>query len=228
MQKVKDLNFSILVGGLLFIGTLISLNILILNAEALVALCFILFVIFAYLNFNNIVIDLLNDRTNKIQKDFNYYFELQEEILKSLILYHKKRISLMDEIKEISTFSKSEIKKILIVRQKDLTDIILEEVDQKLKSISIKEVNIIQMIQKETSISFSKSVYSKFNSNKTSSFSKDILLQEGISLINNISNSTSKEMIQINNNNLMYQLVIISKYLNIPMNTLILGTLAKF
>ena len=114
MQKVKDLNFSILVGGLLFIGTLISLNILILNAEALVALCFILFVIFAYLNFNNIVIDLLNDRTNKIQKDFNYYFELQEEILKSLILYHKKRISLMDEIKEISTFSKSEIKKILI------------------------------------------------------------------------------------------------------------------
>lgn len=228
MQKLKDLNFPILIGGLLLIGTLITLNIVVLNAEALVALCFVLFVLFAYSNFSNIVIDMLEERTNKIQKDFNYYFELQEEVLTTLISYHKKRITLSEEINEISFFSKTEIENILNKRQKELENIILEQIEQKLKTILIKETSITQMIQKETSSWFSKSVYNQFQSNKTSSFSKDILLQEGIALINKMSEFDIKKLIKVQDIHLLSQVVMIHKHLDISMDILIIGALSKF
>ena len=104
----------------------------------------------AYKNFS-VIVDSLEERTNKIQKDFGYYFELQENVLTSLISYHEKRSKLPEEIKQISNFSKNEVEKILDKRQKVLNHTILQQLEQKLKMISLKEISILQMIQEETS-----------------------------------------------------------------------------
>lgn len=225
MIKLKDLNFPVLIGGFLGIAALITLNIIVINAEFLVAMCFVLFIIFAYNNFSHVIINMLEDRTNKIQKDFGYYFELQEDVLTSLIAYHEKRSKLPEEIKQISNFSKNEVEKILDKRQKVLNQIILQQLEQKLKIISLKEISITQMIQEETSYWFSKSVYSEFQANKTSNFYKDILFQEGIDTINRMSTFTTKNI--VSDNNILNQLVLIKNHLSVPMNVLIIGALGK-
>ncbi len=225
MIKLKDLNFPILIGGVLGVAALITLNIVVINAEFLVAICFVLFITFAYSNFSDVIVDMLEERTNKIQKDFGYYFELQENVLTSLISYHEKRSMLPDEIKQISTFSKDEVERILNERQRVLNHTILQQLEQKLKMISLKEVSILQMIQEEASYWFTKSVYSEFQANKTSNFYKDILLQEGIDTINKMSTTTTKNI--VSNNNVLGQLVMIKNHLSVPMNVLVIGALGK-
>jgi len=225
MINLKDLNFPVLGAGILGVAALITLNIIVVNAEFLVAICFVLFIIFAYNNFSDVVVDMLEERTNKIQKDFGYYFELQESVLTSLISYHEKRSKLPEEIKQISNFSKNEVERILEKRQKVLNHTILQQLEQKLKMISLKEISILQMIQEETSHWFSKSVYSEFQANKTSNFYKDILLQEGIDTINKMSMATHKDI--ASDNNVIKQLVLIKKHLSVPMNVLVLGALNK-
>lgn len=225
MIKLKDLNFPILIGGVLGVAALITLNIVVINAEFLVAICFVLFITFAYSNFSDVIVDMLEERTNKIQKDFGYYFELQENVLTSLISYHEKRSMLPDEIKQISTFSKNEVERILSERQRVLNHTILQQLEQKLKMISLKEISILQMIQEEASYWFTKSVYSEFQANKTSNFYKDILLQEGIDTINKMSNITTKNI--VSNNNVLGQLVMIKNHLSVPMNVLVIGALGK-
>ena len=49
MIKLKDLNFPILIGGVLGIAALIGLNIIVLNAEFLVAVCFVLLYTYTYI-----------------------------------------------------------------------------------------------------------------------------------------------------------------------------------
>ena len=225
MIKLKDLNFPILIGGVLGVAALITLNIVVINAEFLVAICFVLFITFAYSNFSDVIVDMLEERTNKIQKDFGYYFELQENVLTSLISYHEKRSMLPNEIKQISTFSKNEVERILSERQRVLNHTILQQLEQKLKMISLKEISILQMIQEEASYWFTKSVYSEFQANKTSNFYKDILLQEGIDTINKMSNITTKNI--VSNNNVLGQLVMIKNHLSVPMNVLVIGALGK-
>lgn len=225
MIKLKDLNFPILIGGVLGVAALITLNIVVINAEFLVAICFVLFITFAYSNFSDVIVDMLEERTNKIQKDFGYYFELQENVLTSLISYHEKRSMLPDEIKQISTFSRDEVERILNERQRVLNHTILQQLEQKLKMISLKEVSILQMIQEEASYWFTKSVYSEFQANKTSNFYKDILLQEGIDTINKMSTTTTKNI--VSNNNVLGQLVMIKNHLSVPMNVLVIGALGK-
>ena len=225
MIKLKDLNFPILIGGVLGVAALITLNIVVINAEFLVAICFVLFITFAYNNFSDVIVDMLEERTNKIQKDFGYYFELQENVLTSLIAYHEKRSMLPEEIKQISTFSKNEVERILNERQKVLNHTILLQLEQKLKMISLKEISILQMIQEEASYWFTKSVYSEFQANKTSNFYKDILLQEGIDTINKMSTTTTKNI--VSNNNTLRQLVMIKNHLSVPMNVLVIGALGK-
>lgn len=225
MIKLKDLNFPVLGAGILGVAALITLNIVVINAEFLVAMCFVLFIIFAYNNFSDVVVDMLEERTNKIQKDFGYYFELQESVLTSLISYHEKRSQLPEEIKQISSFSKSEVERILDKRQKVLNHTILQQLEQKLKMISLKEISILQMIQEETSHWFSKFVYSEFQANKTSNFYKDILLQEGIDTINKMSMTAHKNI--VSDNNVINQLVLIKKHLSVPMNVLVIGALNK-
>lgn len=225
MIKLKDLNFPVLIGGVLGVAALITLNIIVINAEFLVAICFVLFIIFAYNNFSDVIVDMLEERTNRIQKDFGYYFELQESVLTSLISYHEKRNKLPEEIKQISNFSKNEVEKILDKRQKVLNLTILQQLEQKLKMISLKEISILQMIQEETSYWFSKSVYNEFQANKTSNFYKDILLQEGIDTINKMSTVITKN--RVPKNNVLSQLIVIKNHLSVPMNVLIIGALGK-
>lgn len=227
MIKLKDLNFPILIGGVLGIAALIGLNIIVLNAEFLVAVCFVLFTIFAYNNASDVAIDMLEERTNKIQKDFGYFFEVQENVLTSLISYHEKRTNLPNEIKQISEFSEAEVASILDRRQGMLSHTILQQLEQKLKMISLKEVSILNMIQEETSQWFSKAVYTEFQAAKTSNFYKDILLQEGIDTINKMSNVTPKKLISGESTNIFNQLILVKNNLSLPMNILIIGALGK-
>ncbi len=58
--------------GLLTLGVFTSKEILVFNEETLVAISFILFMIFAYKNLNDVIVEQLEERATKIKKEFDY------------------------------------------------------------------------------------------------------------------------------------------------------------
>jgi F0F1-type ATP synthase membrane subunit b/b' len=179
-------NWMILILLILAIG--ISKEILVFNEESLVAGSFIAFVIFAYMNMSDLFVDTLEERSIKVKKEFDSYYSLQEEILKLLISYHEKRKNLSEEIKKISTFSKKEIEYILSKRQVSLEHNIAQQTQQKLRTVFMKELDLIQRLQLEASSWFSKNVYDQFkSSSQVTNEMKDFMIKDGIQMIHQIS-----------------------------------------
>ena len=158
VANLKNINFTTLAIAALVIAVLTSREILVYNEELLVAISFFVFVGFAYVNLSDVFAASLDDRAKQIQKEFDYYFALNEEVLELLISYHGKRKSLAKELKNISTFSQQEIRNILNKYQHALENNISLQLEQKLKTIYMKEQSINQFIQEETSQLFSKNV----------------------------------------------------------------------
>lgn len=180
----------LLVFGLSAFAGIISKEILILNEETLVAICFVLFVIFAYMNVSDIVVSELKDRASKIQKEFDDYYQLRENILHSLISYHNKQVSLLKEIHQIFIFSKSEIQNIIHAQQKNLQNNISLQIKQKLRILAMREFNFIQFMQTETTHFVTASVIQGFHIDKKS-HSKNLLMKrsfkEGIQTLHQMS-----------------------------------------
>ena len=80
-------------------------GILTLNAEFLLAVCFIIFVLYFYSNLSENLIEPLEEQSNAIQKEFEQYYNKYENMLKTLVSYHERRVILVDELKQIASFS---------------------------------------------------------------------------------------------------------------------------
>ncbi|MCA9460294.1 MAG: hypothetical protein KC550_07135 [Nanoarchaeota archaeon] len=184
--SLKTINWIIL--GLLVLAISISREILVFNEESLVAGSFVAFITFAYMNMSELLVDTLEERSVKIKKEFDSYYSLQEEILKLLISYHEKRKNLSKEVEVISNFSKNEIRQILSKRQLSLEDSLAQQTEQKLKTIFMKELSLIQHTQSEASYWLSKNVYDLFASSVSSiNDAKDRMIKDDIQMIHQIS-----------------------------------------
>jgi F0F1-type ATP synthase membrane subunit b/b' len=216
--------------GLLTLGVFTSKEILVFNEETLVAISFILFMIFAYRNLNDVFVAELEERATKIKKEFDHYFSLREDLLDLLISYHGIRKMLSNEITEISNVSKNEIKNILVKRQKALENSLSLQIQQKLRTILLKELSIVQQIQQETSHWFSKYVFASFQTQKTSPI-KDIMIREGIHLIDAMSKYSSIQgkslSIGQETKKFLNNLLVLHRMTHIPMETLLIGYLCQ-
>lgn len=132
------------------IAVLTSLDAIVLNEEALVALCFILFIIFTYLNVKDLIVSEFHNRAAQIQKEFDDAYQLKERIFESLITQHQKQVSLLHEMDLLFSFSKEQILTLIQTRQNALHQKIVLDIDEKLKMIAMKEQALLRYIQLET------------------------------------------------------------------------------
>lgn len=186
MIQLKNVNFAFLAAVLLALAVFVSKSVLVFDAEAIVAVSFLIFMVFAYQNASEMVTTELEERAERIQKEFDLHYRLQEDVLKQLISYHQKRHELSKEVANIAEFCKHEIEYVLSKRQKALEHHLASQIDQKLKTVALKEQSIKQFIQEETSYWFSRYVYETFASAESKQ-AKDVIIQESIKTIGEMS-----------------------------------------
>lgn len=220
---MTNLNFSVLSGIVLVFAALTGSGIIALNAEFLLAICFITFVAYFYYNFSNSLVDPLEEQSEMIQKEFELYYNQYETMLKTLVLYHERRVILANELKQITEFSKRELFYLVDRRQKSFAQEISHQITQKLKTLELKDQDIYKDIQSQASTYFTNQVLEYFSKGTESSYSKDILVQEAITSILQISkrapegyNLSSLVSSKIKND------LLISSATNIPLSFLIL------
>lgn len=184
--SIKNVNFPFLTAVLLILAIFVSRGVLVFDAEAIVAISFVVFMVFAYQNASDMVREELEERAHKIQKEFDLHYQLQEDVLKQLISYHQKRKDLTKEISQIADFSRQQVEYILAKRQQSLRHHLAQQIEQKLKTVAMKEQNVLQFMQEETSYWFSKYVRDIFASSESKT-ARDSMIQEGIQRIGQMS-----------------------------------------
>ena len=189
---MKNLNFTVLTATVLIFAALTGSGILTLNAEFLLAICFITFVLYFYSNLSDKLVEPLEEQSNIIQKEFEQYYNKYENMLKKLISYHERRVLLVNELKQIALFSKQELSYLVDRRQKSFAQEISNQITQKLKTLELKNQEIYKEIQEQASSYFTEQVLAFFKKGGESSYSKDILVQEAINGIAQISNNKPK------------------------------------
>nr|YP_007890601.1 ATP synthase F0 subunit b [Histiona aroides]AGH24095.1 ATP synthase F0 subunit b [Histiona aroides] len=125
-------------------------NIFILHVETLVLLCFILFLIFAYVLLKDLITSSFNDRALLIEKEFNDSYSLKEQTLVLLAEHHAKQVSLLSEINGVLSFTKAELGKVIQTRQAALRARLVTELRNKLSLALKKEEAFFQYIQEST------------------------------------------------------------------------------
>jgi|LakWasMet32_HOW6_FD_contig_101_27204_length_1356_multi_7_in_0_out_0_2 F0F1-type ATP synthase membrane subunit b/b' len=188
INKVKSMIQNILkdkiVSMILFSFVLIALvaaDVIVLDEEALVAACFVLFVLFAYKNLGDVIAGELEDRAARIQKELQKSFDQQRELLTLQIENNQKQVSLLQEVEGLYAFSQYQMNNISEKRRQSILHRIASQANQQLRYVSMKEKEIVDSLQREAIVSFSNSVLQDFQSNTPEAIeARTRLLEEGI------------------------------------------------
>jgi Ca2+/Na+ antiporter len=220
---MKNLNFTVLTTTVLIFATLTGSGILILNAEFLLAVCFITFVLYFYSNLSNNLVEPLEEQSNIIQKEFEQYYNKYESMLKTLVSYHERRVFLANELKQIASFSQQELAYLVDRRQKSFAQEISNQITQKLKTLELKDQEIYKDIQGQASSYFTDQVLTFFKKGGESTYSKDILVQEAINGIAQISNKKPNGyLVSDHLAKKLHNLLLINTITNAPLSFLIM------
>lgn len=181
IQKVlADKIVSVIVFSFLLIALVIS-DVIVLDEEALVAACFLLFVLFAYRNLGDVIANELQERSARIQKELQKAFDQQRTLLALQIEHSQKQISLFEEVQSLYSFSKAQMLLIAEKRRQSILNRISSQVNQQLRYVSMKEKEIVNSLQRDAVLSFSQSVLEEFQSNSIQAIeARARLLDEGI------------------------------------------------
>tara|TARA_B100000614_G_scaffold262739_1_gene298088 strand:- start:16047 stop:16799 length:753 start_codon:yes stop_codon:yes gene_type:complete len=169
------------------IAVFVSLDMIILDEEALVLLCFVLFIMFLYENIHEMVYTELQNRADKIRNEFEETNLLQEDIYETLLSYYQKQLALESEIHDLLSWTKTEITTLIETRQQALENSLQKEVSDKLKFIHMKEQDFLQSMQEKTVEYLTSVVLSEADS------IDDEVLEEGIGLIEDLPNQYDVE-----------------------------------
>lgn len=177
---MKDKVISMILFSFVLIA-LVASDIIVLDEEALVAGCFVLFVLFAYKNVGEVIASELEDRAAKIQKELQKSFEHKKELLLLQVENSKKQMCLLEDVEALYNYSLFQMNNIIEKRRKSVLGKIAHQTNLQLRSISIKEKDIVDSLQREAVASFSNSVLQEFKSNTSEAIeARSRLLQEGI------------------------------------------------
>jgi hypothetical protein len=139
-SRLKDFftpeNLSSLGVGLLIFFVLSSKHIIIYNEETLVVLCFFGFIATCQMMFSESIQSSLNERSNAIQLELVNSVNLKEQLVQNLIEEHEKQLSVQSRIRSLGQFSLNEIAQISSQREKALQTLFINEINQKLKTLS--------------------------------------------------------------------------------------------
>nr|YP_007890688.1 ATP synthase F0 subunit b [Jakoba libera]AAO45015.1 ATP synthase F0 subunit b [Jakoba libera]AGH24182.1 ATP synthase F0 subunit b [Jakoba libera] len=181
-------NQNVLLTLLLFtVAIFVAQDLVIVDEEVLVLLCFVLFLFLLYQTTSHMISSELHSRAMKIRDEFEENHLLQEDVYLTVLHYHGKQLSLQNEIQDLFVWTKEQIKELIQTRSQALTNSLLKETEEKCKWIIMKEQNFLQSMQEETSSYLT----SKVISNSAELDALTIL--EGIEMIENLATFSASQ-----------------------------------
>jgi hypothetical protein len=142
----------------LLLSTVISMNVLVVEEEVLVLLCWLLFISLACTYGSSAINGIFEERREIFCKDMDLSFFFQEEALKVIINYHRIQLLIIFEIMNLFHFSRSEITRIIIKRQLSFKFLIASQIEQKLLILVDKEASMEVQVQNNISLTVSNRV----------------------------------------------------------------------
>jgi hypothetical protein len=139
---------------------------LVMDEEVLVLLCWVTFIFLGYTYGNSAINAMFEERRAKFAEDIVSSYTLQEKALKVLINYHIMQVLVISEIKQLCSFSKNEITRILGKRQNSFKSTIGAQIEQKLSILVDKEKAVASQVQENINIAVSQKVFALFTSEK--------------------------------------------------------------
>jgi phosphopantetheine adenylyltransferase len=124
-----------------------SKHIIIYNEETLVALSFFLFVFFVSKYFGNTITDSLNERSQVIQQELQNFLNIKEHSFQELLSEHKKVSGLVHGLKNLTFFTTSQLQTLNSNTQKALTNIFIDQIQSKLKTLAFSKLMLQQQLQ---------------------------------------------------------------------------------
>jgi hypothetical protein len=124
-----------------------SKNIFIYNEETLVALSFFLFLFFVFRYFGNTVKDSLDERSQIIQHELQNFLNIKENSFRELLCEHQKSEVLIHTMQKLDGFTVRELKKLNVNSEKALGNILIDQLEQKLKTLLFSQVALQQKLQ---------------------------------------------------------------------------------
>jgi hypothetical protein len=164
------------------LGTAAVCTGMIMDEEVLVLYAFILFVALAYHYCSGVVDGMIRSEADKVSTEFNAFFDVQKQVLKTLIQYHTLQVLVISQIKELLEFSKGEISGVITAKKATLDADLANEMTAKLAYLASKEQAIASSVQAEASAFVTKSVLEIFTTDhKDKKALKETILTENIS-----------------------------------------------
>lgn len=164
---IQNLLKDRLMAGILFCFLLVALvasEMLVLDEEALVAGCFVLFVLFAYQNVGDVMAQELDDRSSRIQKELQKSFDQKRELLLLEIENTRKQTSLLEDVAQISSFCTEQMNWIQEKRKISVLHKIASQANTQLRTLLLKEKDLFDFLQRDAILSFSDAVLLEFQS----------------------------------------------------------------
>nr|YP_009446447.1 ATP synthase F0 subunit b [Ancoracysta twista]ATY40935.1 ATP synthase F0 subunit b [Ancoracysta twista] len=168
MQSAIQRNRNILAVFLvLFLIASLSKEIILLNEETLVGICFILFVLYTNKYFSASVANSLDEVAANIEKEFSNYFSVYKKTLELLITYHRRKLDLYVTMESVFSWAKSEVAEIVTARNLALQQELTSQLQNRLNRILMKESDFIQEIYMKNLNLFTKSLELKILANNS-------------------------------------------------------------
>ena len=134
--------------GFLAFCVVSSKHIIIYNEEILVALSFLLFVIFVSYYFGNTIKESLDERSTAIQSELQNFLSLKKDSLNTLYKEHKKTSLSKQILQNITNFTSLQLKNKTAGSEKALKTLFSQTINTKLKNLSNSNLNVKSQLHK--------------------------------------------------------------------------------
>ena len=169
------------------LGTACICTGMIMDEEVLVLYAFVAFVGLAY-HYGSAVVDtMIRTEAAKVGEEFDFFFEVQKKLIKTLIAYHLLQVLVISQIQSLLEFSKGEISKIISAKKSNLDFSLVQEMEQKLSYLAAKEQAIAVKVQEDASVYVTNKVKDLFiTGNANTKALKEKFLAENMSKLESL------------------------------------------
>jgi len=144
---------------------LVSKNIIIVNEETLVALSFLLFVIFCYTKLSSNIEESFDSRSNSIREEVQFSLNKKHDNLQNLLAYYKTQVDISKNLQGLYTANVSKITYLRLLRNLEGEHIVANEFVNKLKVLSLMLSNFSSSIQVNVTKALRGTVLDKYKAN---------------------------------------------------------------
>lgn len=200
---------------------LVAGGVYIINEETLLALIFIAFVFLIYEMVSDLVRTELDNRTLKIEQEFDAFFAIREKSLELLLQNYNKQLTIHQNISDLVRATERLLSTSMTAKKAKLENQLAAQIKTKLEYLVQKENSILLDLQTRASAAFLEAAFKPFltkNPTVDTLYLKRTALNEGIQLLN-----TYSEYKLDSKNQELKAIYVLQQLFNVPFETAFLA-----